>query len=106
MANQAAMATQWLSRTIAIVILMITPCYIGYLIDQKLGSKLWSVVGIAVGMLAMTTVFLVMAKQMIPPAEGSPLTDEDFEDDRDTDDHPDSLDAVELQTQKPSEPSP
>ncbi len=80
MANQASMATQWLSRTIAIVILMIAPCYVGYLVDQQLGTKFWSVIGIAVGMVAMTSVFLVMAKQMIPPAQGRPLTDEDFED--------------------------
>lgn len=71
------MATQWLSRTIAIVILMIAPCYAGYLVDQRNGTKFWSIVGIFVGMLAMTSVFLVMAKQMIPPGEGQPLIEDE-----------------------------
>lgn len=70
-----------------------TPCYIGYLVDQRFGTKLWSVVGIAIGMLAMTSVFLVMAKQMIPPGQGTALTDEEFDANLDGDfDQKDALD--------------
>ncbi len=86
------MATQWLSRTIVIVILMVTPCYVGYLIDQRLGTKYWSVAGIAIGMLAMTSVFLVIAKQMIPSGQGDPLADEEF-DGSDSDEHESPQDA-------------
>lgn len=96
MASQASMATQWLSRTIAIVILMIAPCYAGYLVDQRNGTKFWSIVGIFLGMLAMTSVFLVMAKQMIPPGQGEPLTDEE-------DENPDSDDAWNELTDKPED---
>ncbi len=73
-------AMQWLSRTIAIVLLMIAPGLGGNWLDKRFDTSFWTAIGLGVGMLLSTTVFVIMSKAMIPKAGGRPLSDADFED--------------------------
>ncbi|HBE71018.1 MAG TPA: hypothetical protein DDW52_22965 [Planctomycetaceae bacterium] len=78
MATQSAVAIQWLSRTIAVVVLMVLPGYLGLLIDQALGTKYFTAIGMVLGMGLTTIAFVALSNKLIPQARGRALTDEEF----------------------------
>lgn len=71
---------QWLSRTIAIVLIMVIPCYLGNLADKAWNTHIFAPLGIGAGMVVTIAVFLVMANSMIPKGRGMPLLDEETDD--------------------------
>lgn len=91
MATQSAVAIQWLSRTIAVVVLMVLPGYIGLLIDQAWETKYFTAIGMVLGMAFTTLAFVTLSNKLIPQARGRALTDEEFdgedESDGDGEDH-------------------
>ena len=74
---------QWLSRTIAIVIVMVAPGLLGGYLDGQWNTHFLKPLGFAMGTLV---AFLVMAPSMIPRAAGRPIV-EDESSEKVDDDH-------------------
>ena len=71
---------QWLSRTIAVVIIMVGPGLIGAALDRRWKSSLCTPAGFLLGMALATTALVVLAQKLAPPARGKPLPfDDDVE---------------------------
>ena len=68
-----ARATQWISRTLAAVLIMVLPGILGAMLDKRLGTQFISLLGFALGLTAGTVGLLVLAKRFTPPAAGKPL---------------------------------
>lgn len=73
---------QWLSRTIAVVIVMVSPGLIGMFFDKRLGIQFLTPVGFLIGTALATVSLLVIAQKLAPPAGGAPIPykDEDEND--------------------------
>ncbi len=94
---------QWLSRTIAVVILMVSPGLIGMFFDRRLGTSLLMPIGFLIGTALATVSLLVLAQKLAPPAGGTPLP---FDDPPDSDDdNSDDDDATDDKRQKTNYPS-
>lgn len=80
---------QWLSRTIAIVVVMVVPGVLGSWLDARWGTQFAQPIGFGLGMLVATTCLVVLAQKLIPKAQGTPLPlepddlDEEDEDEKD-----------------------
>ncbi len=71
---------QWLSRTIAVVIVMVVPGLIGAALDRRWGSSIFTPAGFLLGMALATIALIVLAQKLAPPARGKPLPlDDDHE---------------------------
>ncbi len=70
---------QWLSRTIAVVILMVGPGLAGVALDKRFESSLWTPVGFLLGMVLGTTALVTLAQKLAPPGRGKPLPLDDEE---------------------------
>lgn len=71
---QWSRATQWISRTLSVVIFMIAPGILGSMLDKKFETKLLAPIGFAIGLVLGTVGLLVLAKRFTPPSGGKPLT--------------------------------
>ncbi len=76
---------QWLSRTIAVVIVMVSPGLIGLFFDRRLGTQFLTPAGFLIGTVLATVSLLVLAQKLAPPAAGTPLPFEDEEEDVEVD---------------------
>ncbi len=72
---------QWLSRTIAVVFVMVGPGLLGAALDRRWGSSLWTPAGFLLGMALATTALVILAQKLAPAARGEPLP---FDDDVDS----------------------
>ena len=70
-------AMQWLSRTIAVVIIMVGPGLVGAALDRRWGSSLCTPAGFLLGIVLATTALVVLAQKLAPAARGKPLPLED-----------------------------
>ncbi len=68
---------QWLSRTIAVVILMVSPGLIGTFVDKRLGTMFFTPAGFLLGIVLATVSLLVLAQKLAPPAGGKPIPFDD-----------------------------
>ncbi len=66
-------AAQWLSRTLAILIFMVGPGWLGSLLDQRWGTSYLAPGGFALGMLLATAALVLLARKLAPPARGRAL---------------------------------
>lgn len=73
---------QWLSRTLAIVMLMVSPGVLGTFLDRKCGTKLFTPIGFLLGMALATFILILLARKLTPVARGEPIPfdDEDADD--------------------------
>jgi len=76
---------QWLSRTIAVVIIMVGPGLIGAALDRRWGSSFFTPAGFLLGMVLATTSLVVLAQKLAPPARGKPLPFDDEANAQDSD---------------------
>ncbi len=67
----------WFSRTVAIVAVMVVPGLGGAWLDHRWGSTLCTPAGFLIGMALATTLLVVIAKNLTPPAHGKPLPFDD-----------------------------
>lgn len=74
-------AMQWLSRTIAIVLVMIGPVMAGRWLDRRLGTEFLTPVGFVLGTIVATGLLLILARALTPPARGDPIPFDDEETD-------------------------
>lgn len=88
MSDNTAMgrALDWFSRTLAILIVMVGPGWLGSLMDQRFRTQFWAPIGAVLGMLLATMVLLIIARSLTPPAGGKPIpfpddSEETFPDD-------------------------
>lgn len=82
-------ASQWISRTLAVTLIMVGPGILGSMLDRKFGTSFLGLLGFAFGLVAGTTGLLVLAKQFTPKAGGKPLPwDEETTEDDEHDDSP------------------
>ncbi len=72
-------STQWLSRTIAILLFMVGPGVLGNFADRHWKTQFFTPLGFIVGMLLATTLMIILAKKLIPAGRGQPLSDEEFD---------------------------
>ena len=77
----------WLSRTIAILLVMVGPALLGGYFDRQLGTRFLMPTALVLGMSLGMFLLLLLAKQLIPPAGGFPLpiAEEEEEEDQDQD---------------------
>ena len=68
---------EWLSRTIAILIVMIGPGLLGSFLDARFGLRFLTPTGLVLGMLLGTFVLLLLVRKLAPPARGTPLSDDE-----------------------------
>jgi hypothetical protein len=68
---------QWLSRTVAVVIMMVSPGLLGMWLDGRMNTRLFTPVGFLFGIVLATTLLLILAQKFAPPARGKPLPFED-----------------------------
>ena len=68
---------QWLSRTIAVVIVMVSPGLIGMFFDKRLGTQFLTPTGFVIGTVLATVSLLVIARKLAPPGGGAPIPYED-----------------------------
>jgi F0F1-type ATP synthase assembly protein I len=73
---------EWLSRTLAIMIIMVGPGMLGRFLDGYFGVHFLAPVGLIVGMVLGTTLLLVLARKFAPPARGKPLPPDDEQHDK------------------------
>ena len=66
-------AMQWVSRTIAVLIFMVGPGWLGVVGDRRWGTSFLGPTGFALGMVLATTALLILVRRLIPPAGGLPL---------------------------------
>ena len=74
-----ALAAEWVARIIAISLLMFLPGVGGNWVDDRLGTKIFALVGFGFGLCAGLAVLLAMVNRSPPPPAGSAddtLTDE------------------------------
>ncbi len=69
----AARGIEWLSRTLAVVCVMVGPGLLGRVVDDKLGTQFLAPTGLVLGFIVGTYVLLLLAKKMAPPAGGRPI---------------------------------
>ncbi|MEZ6138264.1 MAG: hypothetical protein R3C53_25555 [Pirellulaceae bacterium] len=93
-------ATQWLSRTIAIVILMAVPGLIGVQIDRWLKTTMFTPAGFGLGIVVAVAALLVLSKKLTPPAGGKPIP---FDDEEEVEVRPNKAKAIP-QTARGREP--
>lgn len=74
---QWSRATQWISRTLSVVVVMIAPGILGSILDKKFQTSFLALLGFAFGLVAGTAGLLVLAKRFTPPARGKPLSWDD-----------------------------
>ncbi len=79
---------EWLSRTIAVMIVMAGPGLIGSFIDRRFGMRLWTPIGLVVGFVLGTGLLLILARKLTPPARGKPIPFEDAEEEPEEDQDP------------------
>ncbi|MCC7333669.1 MAG: AtpZ/AtpI family protein [Pirellulaceae bacterium] len=72
---------QWLSRTIAVVIVMVGPGLVGAALDRHWGSSFWTPAGFLLGMALATTALVALAQKLAPPGRGKPLPFDNDDDD-------------------------
>lgn len=76
-------AMQWVSRTIAVVIVMVGPGMLGAALDRRWHTSFCTPIGFVCGMILATAALLVLAQKFTPTARGKPLPeDEDDEQER------------------------
>lgn len=68
-----ARATQWISRTLAVVIVMVTPGVLGAMLDHRFETSFLALLGFALGLVLGTAGLLALAKRFTPPAGGKSL---------------------------------
>ncbi|QDV26878.1 hypothetical protein [Aureliella helgolandensis] len=66
-------STQWLSRTIAVVILMLAPGLAGRYLDERLQTTWLTPAGFGIGIALATIFLLTLASKLIPAAGGTAL---------------------------------
>ena len=76
-------ATQWLSRTLAVTLVMIVPGIVGNWLDGRLGTEFLLPLGFGVGVITGIVVLIVLGKQFTPPARGEAIPWEDEPSDED-----------------------
>jgi hypothetical protein len=64
---------QWLSRTLAVLIFMVGPGWLGSLIDARLKTAYFMPAGFVLGIALAMTALIVLAQKLTPPAGGMPL---------------------------------
>lgn len=64
---------QWVSRTLAVVLVMILPGVIGNWIDGRFGTSVFMPLGFGLGVITGIVVLIVLGKQFTPPARGAPI---------------------------------
>lgn len=77
--RRTSTAIAWLPRTIAVLLLMLLPAVLGNWLDDLLETKFLALAGLILGMVLGTTMLLILAKRLIPPAGGKPIPFEDEE---------------------------
>lgn len=70
-------AMQWLSRTLAIVIFMVAPVFVGKALDRQFGTSFLTPCGFVLGTIVATGLLLILARKLTPPAGGTALPSED-----------------------------
>lgn len=73
----------WLSRTIAVLVVMVGPGLLGSFADHRLGTSFWTPTGLVLGTLLGTYLLLLLARKLTPPARGKPIPFDDEEEDGD-----------------------
>jgi hypothetical protein len=73
-------ASTWLSRTLAVTLVMVLPGILGAYLDKRWGTTLLAPVGFGLGLVLGTTGLIVLAKKLTPPAGGKPLPWDDPKD--------------------------
>lgn len=73
------MATEWVSRVMAIGLLMVLPGVLGAWLDKKFGTSFLTLLGFAIGLLAGLSGLILIARRLTPPARGKPLPAEEPE---------------------------
>lgn len=71
--------TQWMSRTIAVCLLMFAPGLLGFALDKRWGTSFLGVAGFVIGITLGTFMLLVLLKQFGPKAGGKPLSDDELD---------------------------
>lgn len=66
-------ASSWLSRTLAITLVMVLPGVLGAYLDKRWGTTFLAPLGFGLGLLLGTMGLIVLAKKLTPPARGTPL---------------------------------
>ena len=64
---------EWLSRTLAILTLMVGPAFVGNYLDRRFGTMIFAPAGLVLGMLLGTSLLLLLANKLTPAARGNPL---------------------------------
>ena len=67
----ADQAMQWLSRTLAIILLMIAPGFAGRGLDRRIGTQFLTPMGFVLGTVMATVMLLILAQKMTQPASNS-----------------------------------
>ncbi|MFN3190523.1 MAG: hypothetical protein ACE361_08370 [Aureliella sp.] len=75
--HTAGNAIEWLSRTIAVLVLMGLPGGIGVLLDNQLETKYLMPTGVIVGFVLGTAMLIFLAVKFTPKAGGEPLPIDD-----------------------------
>ncbi len=66
-------ASQWMTRTLAIAVVMVGPGILGSYLDQKIGTSFLGMTGFVFGLVVGTIGLLVLARRFTPKARGKPL---------------------------------
>jgi hypothetical protein len=66
-------ASAWLSRTLAITLVMVLPGVFGAYLDRRWGTTFLAPVGFGLGLLLGTAGLIILAKKLTPTARGNPL---------------------------------
>lgn len=70
------LASQWLTRTLAVTCLMVAPGLVGAYLDRRWEKSFLSPLGFGLGLIMGTVGLIVLARRLTPPAGGKPLIDE------------------------------
>ncbi len=62
-------ASAWIGRIFAVMIFMIGPGAAGMWLDRQMGTKLFSAIGVVIGMVLGTTLLLILANVKRPTLE-------------------------------------
>ncbi|MCA9194051.1 MAG: AtpZ/AtpI family protein [Planctomycetales bacterium] len=62
-------SSQWLARTITIVLLMVAPGYVGSLLDRQWHSRVFTPLGFLLGIAFAVAALLVFIKTVSPPPQ-------------------------------------
>lgn len=67
------LSSEWIARTLAIVLMMVAPGLVGAWADKQLSTNFLSLIGFGVGLAFGLVGLIVLAKRLTPPARGKSL---------------------------------